>query len=353
MPALPGPSGSATPLGNSRQLSRRAKAAIVVRYLIDQGADIALEDLPEDLQAVLTHQMGSMRLVEKSEVEEVVEEFASELERVGLHFKGGIAGALDALEGRISPHTAKRLRKEAGVRQAGNPWQRVRGMPAEKLKPFFEEETPEICAVILSNLDVKVAAEILGMLPGPRARQITYAFSRTGAATPDAVDRIGLSLASQLEAEPEPAFDQGPVQRVGAILNNSTTATREDVLTGLDEQDSHFAEEVRKAIFTFGNIHIRVAPRDLPGVLRSVDQSQLVVALVGAQKEGLKETVEFILSNISQRLADQMRDEMNELGSVKQSDGEEAMAAVINVIRDMEAKGEIVLLQDEDEPDAK
>ncbi len=348
--ALPAPSGSASKIpGQTGPLSRRAKAAIVVRYLINNGADIALEDLPDDLQAVLTHQMGAMRLVDKSTVEQVIAEFTDQLESIGLSFTGGIAGALQALDGRISAHTAKRLRKEAGVRQSGNPWEMIRGLPADRLKPVFDSEGIEVCAVILSKLDVKVAAELLGMIPGPIARQITYAVSQTTAVTPDAVDRIGLSLASQLEAEPVSAFDKGPVQRVGAILNNSNSTTREDMLVGLDETDRQFAAEVRKAIFTFANIPTRVAARDLPNVMRQVDQGQLITALAAANNSGLEKVSEFIFSNISARLGDQLKEEIQELGEIKAADGEAAMGAIISVIRTMEAEGELILLQVEDD----
>lgn len=348
--ALPAPSGGMPTLrGQTGTLSRRAKAAIVVRYLINNGADIALEDLPDDLQAVLTHQMGAMRLVDKATVDRVISEFTDELDSVGLSFPGGIAGALDALDGRISAHTAKRLRKEAGVRQSGNPWERIRNLPSDRLKPVFETESTEVCAVILSKLDVKVAAELLGMLPGPQARQIAYAVSQTTSVTPDAVDRIGLSLAAQLESEPVPAFDKGPVQRVGAILNSSSSTTREDVLVGLDETDKQFAAEVRKAIFTFANIPSRVAPRDLPNVLRGIDQAQLITALATANKKGLEKVTDYFLSNISARLGDQIKEEMEQLGDIRPADGEAAMSAIVVVIRNMEAAGELILLQDEDE----
>ena len=227
------------------RLSQRAKAAIVVRLLLNEGADIPLEDLPEELQAHLTKAMGSMRVVDRDTLSSVVSEFAAEVERIGLRFPGGMAGALTALDGKISPHTAARLRKEAGVRESGNPWARIRDLDDDLLVPVLEGESVEVAAVMLSKLDVKKAAALLGKLPGPRARQITYAVSKTGAIGPDAVERIGLSLAAQLDARPITAFDNGPVERVGAILNSSTSMTRDDVLAGLEETDEWFANAVR------------------------------------------------------------------------------------------------------------
>ncbi|WP_108838917.1 flagellar motor switch protein FliG [Tateyamaria sp. Alg231-49] len=331
------------------RLSQRAKAAIVVRLILNEGADIPLEELPEELQAHLTKAMGSMRVVDRDTLSSVVSEFAAEVERIGLRFPGGMAGALTALDGKISPQTAARIRKETGVRDNGNPWDRIREMDDDLLLPVLQDESIEVAAVALSKFDVKKAAALLGQLPGPRARQITYAVSKTGAISPDAVERIGLSLAAQLDARPVSAFEDGPVERVGAILNSSTSMTRDDVLEGLDETDEGFANAVRKAIFTFGNIPERIAPRDIPRIVRDVDQADLVTALAGAGLMGMKASVEYVLENMSARLADQLREEVSEAGTPAPADTDAAMAMIVTVIRDMENAGDLVLLSADEE----
>ena len=339
----------------SARLSRCQKAAIIVRFLLNEGADIPLRDLPEQLQAQLTTQMGSMRYVDRSTLADVVAEFAAELEAMGLTFPRGVAGALTALDGRISPQTAARLRKEAGVRQFGDPWEQVRAAATDDLAKMITRESTEVAAVMLSKLDVARAAELLGRLPGDQARRITYAVSQTGAVTPEAVDRIGLALAAQLHDVPETAFDDGPVERVGAILNFSAAATRDDVLTGLDETDQDFAKLVRKAIFTFVHIPARVAAVDIPKIIREVDQAVLVTALASATDQGgdLAPAAEFILGNISNRMADALREEIQEQGRIKPREGETAMTEIVNAIRTLEARGEITLVsQEEEEEDA-
>lgn len=327
-------------------LTKRQKAAIVVRFLLNEGAEVPLTDLPEPLQASLTTQMGSMRYVNRSTLADVVAEFAAELEAMGLTFPHGVAGALSALDGKISPQTAARLRKEAGVRQFGDPWEQIRHADLKDLVPIIEQESIEVAAVVLSKLDVPQAAALLGKLPGDKARRITYAVSQTGAVTPDAVDRIGLSLAAQLHDVPETAFDSGPVERVGEILNYSPAATRDDVLVGLNETDEEFAELVRRAIFTFVNIPERLNPVDVPKVIREVDQATLVMALNSAvATEGeTADAAEFVLENMSKRMAEALREEMEELGKVRPKDGEEAMTAVVNAIRTLEASGEVTLM---------
>jgi flagellar motor switch protein FliG len=213
----------------------------------------------------------------------------------------------------------------------------------------LEDESIEVAAVMLSKLNVSKAAELLGMLPGQQARRITYAVSQTSGVTPDAVQRIGQSLATQLDSVPLQAFDDGPVERVGAILNFSPAATRDEVLAGLDEDDQAFASKVRKAIFTFTNIPARIDPRDVPKITRGIDQTVLVTALAAAEAGALGESVEFILANISKRMAEGMRDEMGELGKVKEADGEEAMSAVVAEIRALEAAGDVFFVAEDEE----
>lgn len=332
-----------------RALTNLEKAAVVVRLLLTQGADIPLESLPEELQARLTKQMGKMGLVDRVTLDAVAEEFAEALEGIGLSFPHGLAGALSALDGKITPTTAARLRREAGVRQMGDPWQRLRALPPAELAEIAEAESTEVAAVLLSKLDTAKAAALLGQLPGPVARRITYAISQTGMVTPEAVDRIGWSLAAQIDARPILAFADRPEKRVGNILNQSAQATREQVMTALDEEDAAFATSVRKVLFTFGDIPRRISPRDVPAIIRVADQDQLVLALAAATQGEEAAVAEFLLANMSARMADNLRDEIRERGKIKRSEGEAAMTALVAGIRTLEEDGALTLISPEDE----
>jgi len=331
--------------GAAAHLSRAQKAAIIVRFLMNEGAEVPLTELPEGLQARLTTQMGSMRYVDRSTLAEVVAEFAQELEGMGLTFPRGVAGAINALDGRISAQTAARLRKEAGVRQYGDPWELVRRADPAALVPIIEGESAEVAAVMLSKLDVARAAELLGLLPGPVARRIAYAISQTGSVSPEAVDRIGLALAAQLQEAPETAFAEGAVARVGAILNYSAAAIRDEVLEGLEETDQDFAALVRRAIFTFVHLPERLKPTDVPRVLREVDQAVLVTALAGAQAGDLAPVAEFLLDNMPKRMAETLREEIAARDRARPRDAEAAQTEVVNAVRRLEAAGDLALIQ--------
>ncbi len=340
----------AVPALPKRVLTPRQKAAVIVRYLLTEGTSLPLSSLPEHMQAALAEQMGQMRLIDRTTLDEVVAEFLAELESIGLAFPGGIEGALSMMDGHISQSAAQRLRRMSSTSSKIDPWERITALPPDRLLPILLNEAVEVGAVMLSKLPVARAAELLGKLPGERARRVAYAVSMTGSVDPETVRRIGAALLAELDNQPPRAFDQGPVERVGAILNVSPTLTRDDVLMGLEAEDAAFAAEVRKAIFTFVHIPARLNPRDAPKITRLVDQPQLVTALAAAiGKPGLEEAAEFILQNISQRLAQGLREEMGTRGRVKERDAEEAMTAIIGAIRTLETSGEITLIQPEEE----
>jgi flagellar motor switch protein FliG len=333
-----------------RGLTPRQKAAVIVRYLLTERASLPLASLPEHMQAALAEQMGRMRLIDRNTLDEVLAEFLGELESVGLAFPGGIEGALSMMDGHISQSAASRLRRMSSASSKIDPWERITALPTDSLLPILTDEAVEVGAVMLSKLPVAKAAELLGRLPGERARRVAYAVSMTGKVDPETVRRIGTALLAELDNQPPRAFDTGPVERVGAILNVSGALTRDEVLQGLEAEDAAFAAEVRRAIFTFVHIPDRLAPRDAPKITRLVDQPVLVTALSAAMaKPGLAEAAEFLLANISQRLAQGLREEMEARGKVKDKDGEEAMAAIVIAIRTLEAAGELTLIRAEEE----
>lgn len=333
----------------SANLTQKQKAAVIVQLLLVNGADLDLADMPESMQEDLTFQLAGLRRVDGGTLQEVVEEFVREFEAGGLSFPNGLTGALDILDGKIAAATAHRLRKSNNLPPPGDPWDRIAGMETQTLADMLQEESIEVAAVVLSKIKVSKAAELLGKLPGETARRITYAVSQTGAVTPSAVERIGRSLEEQLDAVPTQAFESGPVERIGAILNSSASDTRDDVLTGLDETDKEFSDLVRKAIFTFANIATRLEARDVPKIVKVLDQDVLCTALAAGHQTDNVTSAEFILENMSKRMAEQLREDMAAKPKMKPADADAAMNEVVTVLRQLETDGEIFLKSDDDE----
>ncbi|NVO22790.1 FliG C-terminal domain-containing protein [Donghicola mangrovi] len=325
-------------------LMRRHKAAIIVRFLLSEGADIPLTDLPEELQQDLTQAMGQLRYIDRDTLADVLGEFASELEQVGLAFPDGLAGALETLDGRLSPETAARLRREAGVRQKGDAWARLAALDSDTLLGFFERESLEVSAVLLSKLPTDKAASLLARMPGDQARRVAFAVSRTEQVTPEAVYRIGVSLATQIDQAPPREFVKPPANRLGEILDISNALTRDTVLTGIDQDDADFARALRGVILTFADLRHRLKPLDAPTLVRTVGDEDITAIISGATAEGDIATWEFLLSNMSKRLSDQLRTAARERTTADTSTTEAAMSNVIRTVRQMQSEDTLELL---------
>jgi flagellar motor switch protein FliG len=326
-------------------VTRRQKAAIIVRLALANGLKVRVADLPKTLQEELVRQMTSLRHVDHSTINAAVSEFCSQFDQAGLSFPSGLPETLELLGDAISPEVERDLRKKAGLSVYADPWSRIVAQDADTLLPIVEREGTEVAAVVLSKIETTKAAAILGKLPGEQARRIAFSISLTGTIAPEIVDRIGTCVAELLDAKPVLAFSDDPIKRVGTILNFSPDATRETVLDGLEQEDAEFAKQVRKNIFTFADIPERIETSDVPRILREIDPDLTLVALAGAK--GKNETTrEFILSNMSKRMAEQLREDMQGRASATSNEVEEAMTQFIVAIRRMETAGELTLKRD-------
>lgn len=332
-------------------LTRRRKAALIVQMLFRDGTGIPLTRMPEKLQAALAYELGAIRLVDKSTVESVAEEFLNELDAVGLIAPGSTLDALDELGDKISPELSGRLRAEIIAAQNGDPWPMIVSLPEDDLANLMEIESTQVGAIVLSKLPVSNAANLLGRIPGERARTISLAMSQTSDVAPDTVLQIGKALLRDHCEKTSIAFNRGPDARLGAILNTSPALTREDVLTSLNGEDPQFADDVRRNIFTFADIATRIKGTDIPLCTRSVDPIDLNVAIAAALGGADDEAAgaEFILTNMSQRMASSIREAVADLGTVKRKPGEAAMNIITTAIRKLAEEGDLTYLEIDDD----
>lgn len=329
------------------RLTPRQKAAVIVRLLLSQQVSPGLDRLTPDMQADLARAMASLGPISRTTLAEVVREFTERLDGLALTAPKGLAAAIALLEPHISPIARDGLRAEAEAGDPTDPWTRLAALDAERLRPLLMSESAEVAAILLSKLGVAKAAVLLADLPEDRAQVIAHAVSLTATVTPAMVERIGSHLWAQMQSVAEPAFRASPVDRVGAILNAVSGALRDTLLGGLETRDARFAGDVRRAIFTFHHIPKRVEAADVPRILRRVDP-EAVTRAIAAGLEDAPVTVEFLLENMSKRLAEQIRDDAETMGKPRPEDGEAAMAEVVTAIRALEEEGEIRLIAPED-----
>lgn len=329
-------------------LNQRQKAAVIVRLLLDDDEVAGLDRLNPNDQTLLAQEMAGMELIDRNTRDAVITEFCDRLESVGVTFPGDLDGTLAMLGARLSDDSSDALRRTAAITGQSDPWVRLCNLPKESLIALANAESVELVALMLSKLPVEAASATFIALPRDRARVVAQAMSMTSGVTPAALRRVGLVLLQAAEALPKPAIATPACDRMGAILNFATADLRDDVLGALDERDMEFADGVRKAIFIFAHIPTRIEPREVPKIVRELDQTTLVRALA-APAEADAAAAEFILSNLSQRMSDGLREEREALGKPRPKDVEEAMTEVISAIRRLQEAGQLTLKMPQDD----
>ena len=326
-----------------RRLQPQQKAAVIVRLLLDQGVSPGVDKLSSHQQTRLAHVISQLGNIDRATLASVVRDFTDHIDNLALSFPDGLAETLELLAPHLTPSALEGLRNAAEHTDSNDPWARIANQPIERLTPLMDSESAEVCAVLLSKLSVAKAAALLAEMADDRAEVLTHTVALTETITPDLVDRIGVHLATVLEAIPPQAFAKTAAERVGAILNSTPQAARDKVLEGLNSRDAPFAKDVRKSIFSFNHIPMRVDPPDVPIIIRKANADMVTMAMA-AGLAAAPLSVEFLLENMSKRLAEQMRDEAEGRGVPKPEEGEAAMAEFVGAIRDLEDAGELKLL---------
>ncbi len=91
-------------------------------------------------------------------------------------------------------------------------------------------------------------------------------------------------------------------------------------------------------MFVFEDLS-KLDPGGIQTLMRGIDKDQMGLALKGAS-DSLRD---LFFSNMSERAAKIMREDMASMGPVRLKDVDQAQQAIVSVAKDLAAKGEIML----------
>ncbi len=331
------------------RLTRQQKAAIILGVLGPERAGPLLERLDEQALRGFAEGMAQLRRIEPEVVTAVIREFLTELSRSETAVRGGLKVARAMLERHLDEGELLRILDDVDVPSVHNVWRKLGRVNEDALAEFLKREHPQTAAVVLSKLSAELAARILSRFDPDRARDVVLGITKTQSLDNKVIETIGASVSRDfLAGQNADGVKRDPAERVGAIMNFTAADIRNHVIEKIGESQPDFAEEIKRKMFTFEDIPARIEPRDVSAIMRLVDRESLLRALAGAQ-ETAKEAAEYLLSNISSRMAEQLREELAEIGKVRRKDSEAAQAEVISLIRAMVDRGEIKLAVQEDE----
>ena len=319
------------------KLSGPQKAAIVMFALDQERASkiFGMMDLEEIKEISST--MSQLGTVNSDTVESLFVQFVAEISGTG-----NLNGSFDSTE-RLLRNTLEGDRVEEIMEELRGPagrtmWDKLGNVHEQVLANYLKNEYPQTVAVVLSKIRPTHASRVLGLLPEDFSTEVVMRMLRMETVQREVLEDVEKTLRSEFMSNLSATTRRDSHELMAEIFNNFDRASEAKFLQSLEERDREAAEKIKSLMFTFEDLQ-KLDANAIQVVLREVDKDRLGLALKGAS-EDLRD---MFFSNMSERAAKILREDMEALGPVRLSDVEEAQTDIINTTKTLSETGEIVI----------
>src|SRR3954469_21590749 len=327
----------------TKPLSGPKRAAILMLALGEQYGGKVWGLLADDEVRELSIHMSTLGTVEADVVEDLMLEFVSRMSA-----SGALMGTFDATERLLQQYLPSdrvvgimdEIRGPAGR----NMWEKLSNVQEEVLANYLKNEYPQTIAGVLSKLKPEHAARVLAILPEDLALDVVARMLKMEAVQKEVLERVEQTLRTEFMSNLSQTRRRDAHEVMAEIFNNFDRQTETRFMTSLEEANREAAERIKTLMFTFDDL-VRLDAGSAQTLLRNVDKDKLGIALKGAT-----ETVrQFFLGNMSTRAAKMLVDDMQAMGPVRLREVDEAQVMLVNMAKDLAAKGEIIISKTSDE----
>ena len=328
-----------------RQFNGKEKAAILLITLGPEKSAEIFKHLSEEEIEELTLQIANMRMVSSEEKKQVIEDFYQIALAQEYISEGGINYAKDVLERALGPDQAVDIINKLTSSLHVRPFEFIRKADPNQLLNYIQNEHPQTIALILAYLQPTQSAQILANLTPEKQGEVTRRIAIMDRTSPEVVKEIEKVLETKFSSMLSQDFTTaGGIQSTVDILNSVDRGTEKFIMEELDIRDAELSEEIRRRMFIFEDI-VSLDNRSIQRIIREIDNAQWAIALKAASEE----VKEVIYTNMSKRLVEMIKEDIEFMGPVRIRDIEEAQQSIVNVIRKLEEDGEIITPRGGDE----
>ncbi len=326
-------------MAEKEELKGIQKAAILLIALGPEKSSLIFKHLKEDEIEDLTLEIANTKSVTPQVKEKVINEFYEVCLAQQYIAEGGIGYAKELLEKALGADKALDVIGKLTASLQVKPFEFVKKTDASQLLNFIQDEHPQTIALILSYLSAGQAATILSALIPEKQAEVARRIATMDRTSPDVIKEVERVLESKLSSLVNQDYTIiGGVDAVVDILNTVDRGTEKHIMETLEVEEPELADEIRKKMFVFEDI-LLLDDRAIQRVLRDVDNNDLAIACKGSTEE----VQNAIFSNMSKRLAEMIKEDMEFMGPVRMKDVEEAQQKIVNIIRKLEDSAEIVI----------
>lgn len=322
------------------------KVAALLIVLGPTTASEVLKNIREDdLLEQITLDIASLNKVPTEILNSILEEFKAIFQASNYLSTGGMDYAKELLEKAYGGDQAKRILDRLVVLMNSNPFQFFNEADPGQLATSFQNENPQLIALIMAYLKPEHSAQVLNYLPPEVQSQVAMKIADMDTTNPEILAEIEKIVESKFSSVVVQDFSKaGGVEALANILNRADRSTERNVIELLEVQSPQLAEEVRELMFVFEDI-VNLEDRAIQRILREVDTKDLAMSLKGT-KEDVKEK---IYKNMSERAQDMLRDEIEYMGPVRAREVQEIQTKIVGIIRTLEVAGEIIIARENNE----
>ncbi len=321
------------------ELSNQEKAAILFIALGPEYTAKLLTHLDDDEIERITLEIANHKQVSAEQKAAVISEFYAMAMAKDYISTGGLEYAQNVLEKALGSEKALDIINRLTTSLQVRPFDFLRKTDPSQLLTFIQNEHPQTIALILAYLEADQAAVVLGSLPPEFQADVARRVALMDRTSPDVIREVERVLERKLSSLMTQDFTTaGGVKSIVEVLNRVDRTTEKSIVETLEVDSPELAEDIKRLMFVFEDI-VMLDDRSLQMVLRDVDSKDLSLAL----KATPQEVADKVFKNMSKRAADMLKEEIEFMGPVKIRDVEEAQLKVVNVIRALEDKGEIVI----------
>ena len=323
------------------ELTTSQKAAAVIVSLGAEKASLLYQYMePADLE-LLTLEVARLGMMDAAQTEEVLTEFYQSCLTNKAVTEGGLEYARAVLEKAFGSQTASALLEKVTKSLKNREFAFLNKADVKSLYSALQNERPQTMALVLAYVDPDKAAGVIEQLPPERQVKVVEAIATMESASPTAIKII--------EAEMERKFSNmitnsnvkvGGIDYVANIMNNLDRSSEKSIFDRLSVNNEELADEIRKRMFVFEDI-VTMDDRSVQRFVRDCDPRDLVLALKSANGDVSNK----LFMNMSARMAESIRDDLEITTNVRMKDVEDAQQRIVGIIRDLEERNEIVILK--------
>ena len=322
-------------IADAAKLTGPEKAAVVLLALGEDHAGV-WRGLEEEEIKIISQARAGLGQVTSTVVEDLLVEFVSGMGA------GSITGSVELTQkllASIMPEDKVDTLMEEIRGPAGRTmWDKLGNVNEAVLANYLKNEYPQTVAVVLSKIKSEHAARVLTCLPEDFALECVTRMLRMEPVQREILDKIEQTLRTEFMSNLARTSKRDSHEMMADIFNSFDRQTETRFITALEERNREAAERIRALMFVFEDLS-KMDPGGVQTLLRAVEKDQLALALKGAS-DTLRD---MFFSNMSERAAKIMREDMETMGPVRLREVEQAQMAMVQAAKDLANKGEIIL----------